>query len=154
LALLSADPLLNLFQAQLRVTTLRLAQLQEKKDSQGQITRKDIATLLQQGNVELARAKAQHLLEQDILGDVLEILEMHVGLVLEHFNDLDQRSVVPSSQSPHCIPTPGRICSLSPSPVVAEAASSIIFATPHVDCRGELQSSLVIAIIHVHRRRL
>jgi len=69
-----------------------LGQLQERKDSQGQITRRDIATLLQQDNVGLARAKAQNLIQEDVLGDLLEVLEMHVGLILEHFNEIDQRS--------------------------------------------------------------
>ena len=52
--------------------------------------RKDIATLLQQQNVELARAKAQKLMQEDVMGDLLEALEMHVGLLLEHFQELDQ----------------------------------------------------------------
>lgn len=78
-------------QAQLRLTSQRLGQLQEKKDSQGQITRKDIATLLQQGNLGLARAKAHKLIQEDALGDLLEVLEMHVGLILEHFGEIDQR---------------------------------------------------------------
>ncbi|KAJ7940766.1 regulator of Vps4 activity in the MVB pathway-domain-containing protein [Mycena leptocephala] len=94
--------------ALLRLTSQRLGQLQEKKDSKASITRRDIATLLQQGNVGLARAKAQNLIQEDVLGDLLEILEMHVGVLLEHFTEVDQQYVN--------------------SPVVLEAASSIIFA--------------------------
>ena len=97
--------------------------------------------MLQQGNAELARAKAQHLLEEDILGDVLEILEMHIGLILEHFNDLDLRSV--GLLLSLCILTHCPIRSLPPSPVVVEAASSIIFAAPQLDCRGEFRLLLV-----------
>lgn len=78
-------------QVQLRLTSQRLGQLQEKKDSQGNITRRDIATLLQQRNIGLARAKAQNLIQEDALSDLLEILEMHTGLILEHFNELDQK---------------------------------------------------------------
>lgn len=84
---------MNHIQAQLRLTCLRLGQLQEKKDSQGIIIRRDIATLLQQRNVVLARAKAQRLVQEDALGDLLEILEMHVGLLLEHLGEIDQRCV-------------------------------------------------------------
>ncbi|KAG6854607.1 hypothetical protein C0991_004209 [Blastosporella zonata] len=98
--------------AQLRLTTLRLGQLQEKKDSQGAIIRRDIATLLQQRNVGLARAKAQTLQREDALGDLLEVLEMHVGQLLEHFNELDQ-----------CVHL---------GPNVVEAASTVIYAAPHV----------------------
>jgi hypothetical protein len=41
-------------------------------------------------------------------GDLLEILEMHIGVLLEHFTEIDQQWVN--------------------SPVVLEAASSIIYA--------------------------
>ncbi|KAJ7098032.1 regulator of Vps4 activity in the MVB pathway-domain-containing protein [Mycena belliarum] len=94
--------------ALLRLTSQRLGQLQEKKDSKASITRRDIATLLQQGNVGLARAKAQNLIEEDVSGDLLEILEMHIGVLLEHFSEVDQQYVN--------------------SPVVLEAASTIIYA--------------------------
>lgn len=81
----------NNTQAQLRLTSLRLGQLQEKKDSQASITRRDIATLLQQRNIGLARAKAQKLVQDEYMGDLLEILEMHVGLILEHFSEIDRK---------------------------------------------------------------
>ena len=70
-----------------------MGQLQEKQDSQGQITRKEIASLLDAGrdsNIALARAKAQHLIHEDSIGDILEALEMHIGLLVEHFNEIDQ----------------------------------------------------------------
>ncbi|KII88623.1 hypothetical protein PLICRDRAFT_161896 [Plicaturopsis crispa FD-325 SS-3] len=100
---------------QLRLTALRLGQLQERKDSTGQVTRRDIATLLQQGNVGLARAKAQNLIQDDAMGDLLEVLEMHVGVILEHFHELEQRT--------------------TPSPIVAEAAASIIYAAPQTESK-------------------
>ncbi|KAJ3916268.1 regulator of Vps4 activity in the MVB pathway-domain-containing protein [Lentinula edodes] len=103
-----------LLQAQLRLTTQRLGHLQEKNDSRGSITRRDIATLLQQGNVGLARVKAQNLFQDDIQGDVFEMLVMHVGVILEHIMELEHKS---------------------PSPAVIEAASSIIYASPRVDSR-------------------
>ncbi|KAJ7156093.1 regulator of Vps4 activity in the MVB pathway-domain-containing protein [Mycena crocata] len=105
--------------ALLRLTSQRLGQLQEKKDSKASITRRDIATLLQQNNVGLARAKAQNLIQEDVSGDLLEILEMHVGVILEHFAEIDQQYVN--------------------SPVVVEAASSIIFAGAQADSK-ELQA--------------
>lgn len=65
--------------------------MQEKNDSRGSITRRDIATLLQQGNVGLARVKAQNLFQDDIQGDVFEMLEMHVGVILEHIMELEHK---------------------------------------------------------------
>ncbi|KAL0947036.1 hypothetical protein HGRIS_013178 [Hohenbuehelia grisea] len=101
--------------AQLRLTSQRLGQLQEKKDAKAQITKRDIATLLQQGDVGLARAKAHNLIQEDAHGDLLEVLEMYVGLLLEHFSEIEHKS--------------------TPSPVIAEAASSIIFAAPHTESK-------------------
>lgn len=71
-----------------------MGQIQEKKDSQGSITRRDIATLLQQGDVALARVKAQNLIKEDTMGDLLEVLEMYVGIILEKFADLENRRVI------------------------------------------------------------
>ncbi|KAF5337695.1 hypothetical protein D9611_015015 [Ephemerocybe angulata] len=101
--------------AHLRYTTQRLGQLQGKLDNVGNITRKDIATLLQQGNVGLARAKAQKLIQEDAHGDLLEILEMEVALLLEHFNEMDTN--------------------LEPTPLLSEAIASIIYAGPHAHCK-------------------
>ncbi|KAJ3838451.1 regulator of Vps4 activity in the MVB pathway-domain-containing protein [Lentinula raphanica] len=100
--------------AQLRLVSQRLGHLQEKNDSRGSITRRDIATLLQQGNVGLARVKAQNLYQEDIQGDAFEVLEMHIGVILEHILELEHNS---------------------PSPPVIEAASSIIYASARLESR-------------------
>ncbi|KAL4253864.1 IST1 family protein [Abortiporus biennis] len=102
--------------AQLRLTAQRLGQIQYKLDSQAQITRRDIATLLQQGTIGLARAKAQKLVREDIYGDLLQMLEQHVGMVLSHIGELERSNA-------------------NPSPVVVEAVSSIIYAAPHTDSK-------------------
>ncbi|OCH95037.1 hypothetical protein OBBRIDRAFT_25471 [Obba rivulosa] len=104
--------------AQLRLTAQRLGQLQDKLDSQAQIIRRDIATLLQEGNVPLARAKTRRLIKDDHRSDLLQTMEMHVGVVLGHLGELER--------------------SEPPSPVVIEATSSIIFAAPHIDSRDLL----------------
>ena len=62
-------------------------------ESQAQITQRDIATLLQQGNIALARAKAQKLMREDVRSDLLQTLEMQVGIILEHAGDLERRCV-------------------------------------------------------------
>ncbi|KAG6814300.1 hypothetical protein H0H92_013425 [Tricholoma furcatifolium] len=117
--------------SQLRLTTQRLGQSQERQDSQGAITRRDIATLLQQRNVSLARAKAQSLQREDALGDLLEVIEMHVGQLLEHFNELDQGTHL--------------------TPVVVEAASTIIYTAPHVGLKDlEIVGSLLAQHLGPH----
>jgi hypothetical protein len=80
-------------QAQLRLTAQRLGQLQSTQDAEGQITRRDIATLLASGAVPLARAKALKLVRADVRSDVLETLEMHIGVALERLAELDQPCV-------------------------------------------------------------
>ena len=82
-----------LFQAQLRLTAQRLGQMQDKMDAQGQITRRDVAYLLQQRNVAIARAKTQKLIRDDVYGDLLQTLEMLIGVLLEHIGELDHRYV-------------------------------------------------------------
>lgn len=80
-------------QVLLRSTSQRLGQIQERIDSQGQITRRDIATLLQQNNTALARAKAQNLIQDDAKGDLLEMVEMHVSMIIEYLGELDEGCV-------------------------------------------------------------
>ncbi|KDQ60737.1 hypothetical protein JAAARDRAFT_560385 [Jaapia argillacea MUCL 33604] len=105
--------------AHLQLAGQRLSQLQSKKDSDGQITRRDIATLLQQGNIGLARAKAQKLFNEDALIDVMAVLEMQTAFILEHFGELEQSS--------------------TPSRHLVESVSSIIYAAPELDYCKELE---------------
>ncbi len=89
--LIRGADLLTTMQSQLRRTAQRLGQVQYKLDAQGQITGKDIAILLQQGNVALARAKAQKLVREDIYGDLLQTLEMLIGVISEHVGEMEHR---------------------------------------------------------------
>lgn len=115
----------------LQSTSQRLGQIQERIDSQGQITRRDIATLLQQNNTALARAKAQNLIQDDAKGDLLEVVEMHVSTVIEHLGELNE----------------GR----SPSLVLAEAAASIIAAAPSVNIKElNVVRDMLIQRMHHH----
>ncbi|KAI8998478.1 regulator of Vps4 activity in the MVB pathway-domain-containing protein [Trametes punicea] len=101
--------------SQLRLTAQRLGQIQDRMESQAQITQRDIATLLQQGNIALARAKAQKQMREDIKASLLQIFEMHVGVILGHLNELERSDL--------------------PSPIVIEAASSIIYAGLSVESK-------------------
>lgn len=78
-------------QSQLRFASQRLGQGQAKNDSQANITYTDIATLVQRGNVSLAREKAEKLVMDEAYGDLLEELELQIGVVLEHFHELERR---------------------------------------------------------------
>ena len=51
--------------------------------------RADIATLIQQGNIPLARDKAEKSILDEAFGDLLADLEMQAGLLLEHFHELE-----------------------------------------------------------------
>ncbi|KAI9510225.1 regulator of Vps4 activity in the MVB pathway-domain-containing protein [Russula earlei] len=104
-------------QAQFRLTVQRLGQLRDRKDAQGQVIGKDISILLQQGNETLARAKAQRLIQDEIMGHLLGILQMQITVLLEYFSDLESGNL---------------------SPAVLEAASTIVFAAPHVDSKDLL----------------
>ncbi|EIW60055.1 uncharacterized protein TRAVEDRAFT_27771 [Trametes versicolor FP-101664 SS1] len=101
--------------AQLRLTAQRLGQMQDRMESQAQITQRDIATLLQQGNIALARAKAQKQMREDVKGNLMQMLEMHLGVILGHLNELERSDM--------------------PSPLVIEAASSIIYAGPKIESK-------------------
>jgi vacuolar protein sorting-associated protein IST1 len=76
-------------QSELRLATQRLGQMQARYDSQATITRADISTLIQQGNIPLARDKVEKLIQDETFGDLLAELEMQVGLLLEHFRELE-----------------------------------------------------------------
>ena len=101
-------------------------------DAQGQVVGRDISILLQQGNVMLARAKAQKLMQEEVTGDLLENLEMQIGVLVEHFGDLD--GCVRTSDP--CLPRHSRPSRKTPSPQTVEAASSLIYAAPYVQSRG------------------
>lgn len=82
---------LDTMQSQLRLASQRLGQVQAKHDSQANITYTDIATLIQRGNVSLAREKAEKLVMDEAYGDLLEELELQIGVVQEHFHELERR---------------------------------------------------------------
>ena len=120
------------FQAQLRLTAQRLGQLRNRKDAQGQVIGRDISILLQQGNETLARAKAQRLIQDEIMGDLLQNLETQIGVLLEHFSGLERHVYPPFYTTPFIT----KVRSGNLSPAVVEAASTVIFTAPHIDSKG------------------
>jgi hypothetical protein len=70
------------------------------------------------------------------MGDLLENLETYIGILLQHFSDLERYVINPLSSALYILKFPSGIL----SPVVVEAASSVIFAAPHVDSKGTAPS--------------
>ena len=83
-------PASNKEQGLLRLAAQRLAQMRDRTDAQGQVVAKDISTLLAQRSVLLARAKAQKLIQDEILADMLEHLENLLGVLSERVSELDR----------------------------------------------------------------
>jgi len=125
---------LFLFQTQFRFAAQKLAQLQDKFESQAQITKGDIVTLLRRGNIGLARAKAESVIKDEIHADLLQTLEMYLGVLLEQFAEIEKKysNFCCIAASSHPLDT----TRLIPSPPLVEAASGIIYAAPDLGIRG------------------
>lgn len=138
-------------QAQFRIAAQRLGQLQDKFESQAQITKGDIATLLRQGNIGLARAKAENVIKDEIHTDLLQTLEMYLGVVLEQFAEIEKKYLNPHCQAASSHPLD--ITRLIPSPSLVEAASGIIYAAPTLGIRGMYALGIHIGLLltPVHR---
>ena len=136
---------LSSFQAQFRFAAQKLGQLQDKFESQAQVTKGDIATLLRQGNVGLARAKAESVIKDEIHTDLLQVLEMYLGVVLEQFAEIEKKYSIPcyNVAPSHPLAT----TRLIPSPPLVEAASGIIYAAPVLGIRG-------MYAFEIHTKRL
>ncbi|PPR02198.1 hypothetical protein CVT24_011425 [Panaeolus cyanescens] len=98
--------------SQLRLSIQKLGQIQAKNDAQANISRADIATLIQQGDFLIAREKAEKVIQDEGFGDLLEELEAHVGTLIDNFGELENN--------------------LGFSSVLAEAAANVVYAAPHV----------------------
>ena len=78
-------------QTQIRHGIQTLRQLQDQKLSDAHIARRDIATLLKQNNILLARAKAQKLLKEESVCEVLDIVDSYCTFILDHYKELEKR---------------------------------------------------------------
>ncbi|KAF9444605.1 DUF292-domain-containing protein [Macrolepiota fuliginosa MF-IS2] len=106
----------------------RLRTLQQKKEAQAKVSRRDIATLLERGKVETARIKVESLINEDIHVELLELLELYCELLLARFGLLDQNA-------------------REPDPAVNEGVCSVIYAAP----RTELKELHVLRDILMHK---
>lgn len=118
--------------------------MQDRMESQAQITQRDIATLLQQGNIALARAKAQKQMREDVQGNLMQMMEMHLGVILGHLNEIERRC---AECAPYGDVPLTAVCSDMPSPIVIEAASSIIYAGLKIESKGWGKSTLLLLYV-------
>ncbi|KAF8628463.1 hypothetical protein AX15_003975 [Amanita polypyramis BW_CC] len=118
-----------LAEEQLRLTSQRLRQLQDRKNAHSSNLRRNIAKLLRQRNIWLARARVQDLLVEESFIDLLERLQMYIGVLLEHFNELDLKSPLLSAE-------------------VLEAMATIVHVASHVESQ-ELQVVRDLLVNHL-----
>ncbi|KAF9021751.1 DUF292-domain-containing protein [Hymenopellis radicata] len=113
---------------QLRISVQRLRMLQQKKEAQAKMSRRDIATLIERGKLETARVKVETIINEDIHIELLELLELYCELLVARFGILDMNSREPDA-------------------AVAEGVCAIIYAAP----RTELKELHVLRDILMHK---
>ncbi|KAF8915103.1 regulator of Vps4 activity in the MVB pathway-domain-containing protein [Mucidula mucida] len=111
-----------------RISVQRLRMLQQKKEAQAKMSRRDIATLIERGKLETARVKVETIINEDIHIELLELLELYCELLVARFGILDMNS-------------------REPDPAVAEGVCAIIYAAP----RTELKELHVLRDILMHK---
>nr|XP_027100515.1 IST1 homolog isoform X1 [Coffea arabica] len=94
----------------LTLTISRIKLLQNKRDGQLKIMRKEIAQFLQAGQESIARIRVEHVIRERNIWDAYEILEMFCEFVLARVPILESQRECPSE--------------------LREAVASIIFAAP------------------------
>ena len=69
-------------------------------------------------------------------GDLLEVLEMQIGVALENFEELERGYVTKSFIIRSKVTDV--YLSVSPSPTMIEATSTIIYSAPYIPTKGSL----------------
>lgn len=87
------------------------------------------------------------MIQDEIYGDLLELLEMQIGVLLERLNELEKYVCLGGAVNPS--QTLNIHSDIPPSPVIVEAASTIIFAAPHTDFKGMPHLSLIPCRSHI-----
>jgi len=106
----------------------RLRTLQEKKEAQAKVARRDIATLLERGKAETARIKVESIINEDIYLELLELLELYCELLIARFGLVEQNA-------------------REPDPAISEGICSIIYAAP----RTELKELHILRDLLMHK---
>ncbi|KIJ66411.1 hypothetical protein HYDPIDRAFT_26762 [Hydnomerulius pinastri MD-312] len=101
---------------QLRLSVQRLRTLQQKKEAQAKVFRRDIALLLEKGKIESARVKVEAVINEDINLELMELLELYCELLIARFGLLDQNT-------------------REPDPGISEGVCAIIHASPRTEVK-------------------
>ncbi|VDB91585.1 unnamed protein product [Peniophora sp. CBMAI 1063] len=113
---------------QLRLSVQRLRTLQEKKEAQAKMARRDVAMLLERGKIETARIKVENIINEDVYLELLELLELYCELLIARFGLLDQNSREPDA-------------------AVSEGVNAVIHAAP----RTELKELHILRDLLMHK---
>jgi vacuolar protein sorting-associated protein IST1 len=116
----------NRLKVQLKLAINRLKMLQSKKQSINQQQRRELATLMENGKVESARIRVEHVIREDYHMEAMEVLELLCELLLARSALLATSSANPSSSSSPMDPT------------LMEAVQTIIFAATRCEGAKEL----------------
>ncbi|KAJ3357782.1 hypothetical protein GGF32_000865 [Allomyces javanicus] len=105
----------NRLKVNLKLSVSRLKLLQQKKASVNAAQRKEIATLLENGKVESARVRVEHIIREDLLMEALEVIELYCELLLARFGLIESMAT----------------CDMA----IQEAVHTLIYASPRVDVK-------------------
>ncbi|KNE66159.1 hypothetical protein AMAG_10409 [Allomyces macrogynus ATCC 38327] len=105
----------NRLKVNLKLSVNRLKLLQQKKASVNAAQRKEIATLLENGKIESARVRVEHIIREDLLMEALEVIELYCELLLARFGLIESMAT----------------CDLA----IQEAVHTLIYASPRVDVK-------------------
>ncbi|KAF9486356.1 DUF292-domain-containing protein, partial [Pholiota conissans] len=111
-----------------RLSVQRLRTLQQKKEAQAKVARRDIALLIERGKIETARIKVEAIIHEDIYVELLEIMELYCELLLARFGLLDQ-------------------ITRDPDPGIVEGVNAVI----HAAQRTELKELHILRDILMHK---
>ncbi|KNE57420.1 hypothetical protein AMAG_03138 [Allomyces macrogynus ATCC 38327] len=105
----------NRLKVNLKLSVNRLKLLQQKKASVNAAQRKEIATLLENGKIESARVRVEHIIREDLLMEALEVIELYCELLLARFGLIESMAT----------------CDMA----IQEAVHTLIYASPRVDVK-------------------
>ncbi|CAL8101974.1 unnamed protein product [Orchesella dallaii] len=108
----SSGPNYQKLKTNLRLSLNRLKLLEKKKTELGLKARKEIADYIQDGKVERAKIRVEHIIREDYIVEAMEIVEMYCDLLLARFGLIEQMKELDEG--------------------LAEAVSSLIWVAPRL----------------------
>lgn len=69
----------------------RIKILREKREALAKAARREIATLVERGKIEIARIKVENIMNDDLYVQLLEVLELYCETLEARFGLLDSR---------------------------------------------------------------